>query len=124
MMLSSIIESMTIGVVMLVDADRIDASGINGSKMAVRPECHSQDGGCESTKTLNRGISEFIVMAADTELLEITLHLPLLPAIACCVTIKDGSQLKQQIQFIQQPVASALSCRLPPYVCIMWSVST
>ncbi len=33
---------------------------------------------CAATKTLNRGISEFIVMAADTEPLEILLHLPLL----------------------------------------------
>jgi len=31
-----------------------------------------------ATKTLNRGISEFIVMAADAEPLEIILHLPLL----------------------------------------------
>ena len=31
-----------------------------------------------ATKTLNRGISEFVVMAADTEHLEILLHLPLL----------------------------------------------
>ena len=31
-----------------------------------------------ATKTLNRGIAEFIVMAADTEPLEIILHLPLL----------------------------------------------
>lgn len=31
-----------------------------------------------ATKTLNRGISEFIVMAADAEPLEIVLHLPLL----------------------------------------------
>lgn len=30
-----------------------------------------------ATKTLNRGTSEFIVMAADTEPLEILLHLPL-----------------------------------------------
>ena len=35
-------------------------------------------GANEATKTLNRGISEFIVMAADTEPLEIVLHLPLL----------------------------------------------
>lgn len=34
--------------------------------------------GISATKTLNRGISEFIVMAADTEPLEILLHLPLL----------------------------------------------
>lgn len=31
-----------------------------------------------ATKALNRGIAEFIVMAADTEPLEILLHLPLL----------------------------------------------
>lgn len=31
-----------------------------------------------ATKTLNRGISEFVVMAADAEPLEIILHLPLL----------------------------------------------
>ncbi|XP_024001583.1 NHP2-like protein 1, partial [Salvelinus sp. IW2-2015] len=35
-------------------------------------------GANEATKTLNRGISEFIVMAADAEPLEIILHLPLL----------------------------------------------
>jgi hypothetical protein len=31
-----------------------------------------------ATKTLNRGIAEFIVLTADTEPLEILLHLPLL----------------------------------------------
>ena len=31
-----------------------------------------------ATKTLNRGIAKFIIMAADTEPLEILLHLPLL----------------------------------------------
>merc|ERR1711976_310606 len=35
-------------------------------------------GANEATKTLNRGIAEFIVMAADAEPLEILLHLPLL----------------------------------------------
>lgn len=34
--------------------------------------------GFSATKTLNRGISEFVVMAADAEPLEILLHLPLL----------------------------------------------
>ncbi|XP_038970564.1 uncharacterized protein LOC120104104 [Phoenix dactylifera] len=33
---------------------------------------------CTAMKTLNRGISEFVVMAANTEPLEILLHLPLL----------------------------------------------
>src|SRR5438045_9454187 len=35
-------------------------------------------GANETTKTPNRGISEFIVMAADAEPIEILLHLPLL----------------------------------------------
>merc|ERR1712087_481773 len=35
-------------------------------------------GANEATKTLNRGIAELIVMAADAEPLEILLHLPLL----------------------------------------------
>ncbi|KAJ1966700.1 RNA binding protein snu13, partial [Dimargaris verticillata] len=35
-------------------------------------------GANEVTKTLNRGIAEFIVMAADAEPLEVLLHLPLL----------------------------------------------
>ena len=35
-------------------------------------------GANEATKTLNRGITEFIVLAADAEPLEILLHLPLL----------------------------------------------
>merc|ERR1711976_1090100 len=79
-------------------------------------------GANEATKTLNRGLSEFIVMAADAEPLEILLHLPLLcedknvpyvfvqskqalgrscgvsrPVIACSVTSHEGSQLKTQI---------------------------
>jgi hypothetical protein len=33
---------------------------------------------CPATKALNRGLAEFIVMAADAEPLEILLHLPLL----------------------------------------------
>ena len=35
-------------------------------------------GANEATKTLNRGQSEFVVMAADSEPLEILLHIPLL----------------------------------------------
>ena len=35
-------------------------------------------GANEATKTLNRGLSDLIIMAADTEPLEILLHLPLL----------------------------------------------
>uniref|UniRef100_A0A4X2K9A2 NHP2-like protein 1 n=1 Tax=Vombatus ursinus TaxID=29139 RepID=A0A4X2K9A2_VOMUR len=82
-------------------------------------------GANEATKILNRGISEFIVMAADDEPLEIILHHPLLcedknvpyvfvhskhvlgracgvsqPVITCSITIKEGSQLKPQIQSV------------------------
>ena len=35
-------------------------------------------GANEATKTLNRGIAELIIMAADAHPLEIILHLPLL----------------------------------------------
>jgi U4/U6 small nuclear ribonucleoprotein SNU13 len=71
---------------------------------------------------LNRGISEIIIMAGDTEPLEILLHLPLLcedknvpyvfvpskqqlgracgvsrPVIACSILVNEGSQLSSQI---------------------------
>mmetsp|Transcript_52270 Transcript_52270/g.77977 ORF Transcript_52270/g.77977 Transcript_52270/m.77977 type:complete len:109 (+) Transcript_52270:71-397(+) len=38
----------------------------------------TKKGANEATKTLNRGISEMILMAADAEPIEILLHLPLL----------------------------------------------
>lgn len=90
-------------------------------------------GANEATKTLNRGISEFIVMAADAEPLEILLHLPLLcedknipyvfvkskqalgracgvsrPVIACSVTTHEGSQLKNVIQEIKLSIEKLL----------------
>uniref|UniRef100_A0A182NUH7 Ribosomal protein eL8/eL30/eS12/Gadd45 domain-containing protein n=1 Tax=Anopheles dirus TaxID=7168 RepID=A0A182NUH7_9DIPT len=90
-------------------------------------------GANEATKTLNRGLSEFIVMAADAEPIEIILHLPLLcedknvpyvfvrskqalgracgvsrPIVACSVTIDEGSQLKSQIVTIQQDIERLL----------------
>jgi U4/U6 small nuclear ribonucleoprotein SNU13 len=90
-------------------------------------------GANEATKTLNRGISEFIVMAADTEPLEILLHLPLLcedknvpyvfvpskqalgracgvsrPVIAASVTTNEGSQLKGQIQSLKDQIEKLL----------------
>jgi len=83
-------------------------------------------GANETTKTLNRGISEFIVMAADAEPIEILLHLPLLcedkavpyifvpskialgracgvsrPIIAASVMINESSDLGPQIQTIK-----------------------
>ncbi|GAB6021256.1 RNA binding protein snu13 [Chamberlinius hualienensis] len=90
-------------------------------------------GANEVTKTLNRGVSEFIVMAADTEPLEILLHLPLLcedknvpyvfvksksalgracgvsrSIIAASVTQSEGSQLKPQIQALQLEIEKLL----------------
>ncbi|XP_058824644.1 NHP2-like protein 1 homolog [Topomyia yanbarensis] len=90
-------------------------------------------GANEATKTLNRGLAEFIVMAADAEPLEIILHLPLLcedknvpyvfvrskqalgracgvsrPIVSCSVTINEGSQLKSQIVSIQQEIERLL----------------
>ncbi|KAL0271242.1 UNVERIFIED_CONTAM: hypothetical protein PYX00_008397 [Menopon gallinae] len=90
-------------------------------------------GANEATKTLNRGMAEFIVMAADAEPLEILLHLPILcedknvpyvfvtskqalgracgvsrPVSACSVTVNEGSQLKPQIQAIQQEIEKLL----------------
>ncbi|KAK9881405.1 hypothetical protein WA026_016295 [Henosepilachna vigintioctopunctata] len=90
-------------------------------------------GANEVTKTLNRGIAEFIVLAADAQPIEILLHLPLLcedknvpyvfirskqalgracgvsrPVIACSVTINEGSQLKAQIQTLQQDIERLL----------------
>merc|ERR1711977_678042 len=79
-------------------------------------------GANEATKALNRGISEIIVLAADTEPIEILLHLPLIcedknvpyifvpskqalgracglsrSVIACSIITNEGSQLKHQI---------------------------
>ncbi|XP_064617597.1 NHP2-like protein 1 [Liolophura sinensis] len=90
-------------------------------------------GANEATKCLNRGIAEFIVMAADAEPLEILLHLPLLcedknvpyvfirskqalgracgvsrPVISCSVTVNEGSQLKPQIQALQNSIEKLL----------------
>ena len=83
----------------------------------------TKKGANEATKTLNRGISEVIIMAADAEPIEILLHLPLLcedknvpyvfvpskialgracgvsrPVIACSITTNEASQLKSSIE--------------------------
>jgi len=79
-------------------------------------------GANEATKTLNRGIADLIVLAADAEPLAILLHLPLLcedknvpyvfvpskqalgracgvsrPVIAASILTNDNSQLKSQL---------------------------
>jgi hypothetical protein len=80
------------------------------------------DSANEATKTLNRGICEFIIMTADVEPIEIVLHLPLLcedknvpyvfvpsktalgracgvsrPVIAASVTTNEARELNAQI---------------------------
>jgi U4/U6 small nuclear ribonucleoprotein SNU13 len=63
-------------------------------------------GANEATKTLNRGITDLIIMAADTEPLEILLHLPLL----CEDKVRyDNSSL--QFAHIHIRISSLL-CRL------------
>merc|ERR1712061_276566 len=86
-------------------------------------------GANEATKTLNRGQSEFVILAADSEPLEILLHLPLLcedknvpyvfvrskqalgracgvtrPVISASITANTGSQLKPQIDNIRAAI--------------------
>lgn len=83
-------------------------------------------GANEATKTLNRGIAEFIVLTGDTEPLEILLHLPLLceeknvpyvfipskaalgracnvsrPVIAASVTTSEARELQSQIRQVK-----------------------
>ena len=90
-------------------------------------------GANEATKTLNRGSAEFIIMAADTDPLEILLHLPLLcedknvpyvfveskvalgracgvsrPVIACSITKNDASQLAPQIASLKLSIEKLL----------------
>jgi len=90
-------------------------------------------GANEATKTLNRGISELIILAADAEPLEILLHLPLLcedknvpyvfvpskqalgracgvsrPVIASSIITNEGSQLKKQVQNLRDQIERLL----------------
>ncbi|KAH9857178.1 snRNP and snoRNP protein Snu13 [Lenzites betulinus] len=86
-------------------------------------------GANEATKTLNRGIAELIILTADTEPLEILLHLPLLceeknvayvfvpskaalgracgvtrPVIAASITTNENKELSSQIQTVKLAV--------------------
>ncbi|KAN0133721.1 RNA binding protein snu13 [Lactarius tabidus] len=86
-------------------------------------------GANEATKTLNRGIAELIILTADTEPLEILLHLPLLceeknvpyvfieskaalgracgvtrPVIAASVTTSEQRELQSQIQTVKRNI--------------------
>lgn len=93
----------------------------------------TKKGANEATKTLNRGISEMIVMSADAEPIEILLHLPLLcedknvpyvfvpskialgracgvsrPVIACSITTNEASQLKSTIDSMKLSIEQLL----------------
>jgi U4/U6 small nuclear ribonucleoprotein SNU13 len=90
-------------------------------------------GANEATKTLNRGITDLIILAADTEPLAILLHLPLLcedknvpyvfvpskdalgracgvsrPVIAASILRVDGSNLKPQVEKVCNAVEKLL----------------
>ncbi|KAI5123387.1 hypothetical protein M0805_006095 [Coniferiporia weirii] len=90
-------------------------------------------GANEATKTLNRGIAEFIVLTADTEPIEILLHLPLLcedknvpyvyvsskaalgracnvtrPVIAASITTNETNELNSQIRAIKDAIEKLL----------------
>ncbi|OAF67491.1 hypothetical protein A3Q56_04760 [Intoshia linei] len=90
-------------------------------------------GANEVTKTLNRGIAEFVIMAADADPIEILLHLPILCedknvpyvfvrskialgrscgvsrcVIACSVTVNENSQLKSAITTLQDEMEKLL----------------
>ncbi|KAG8809479.1 RNA binding protein snu13 [Serendipita sp. 399] len=90
-------------------------------------------GANEATKTLNRGIAEFIVLTADTEPIEILMHLPLLcedknvpyifvpskkalgracnvtrPVIAASVITSESQELDSQIRTIKNAIEKAM----------------
>ena len=90
-------------------------------------------GANEATKALNRGKSDLIIMAADTEPIEILMHLPLLcedknvpyvfvrskqglgracgvsrPVIACSILQNEGSQLRNQIDTLKHSIEKLL----------------
>lgn len=90
-------------------------------------------GANEATKALNRGKAELILVAADTEPIEILMHLPLLcedknvpyvfvrskqglgracgvsrPVIACSIIQNEGSQIKSQIDTLKLNIEKLL----------------
>ncbi|KAJ2031525.1 RNA binding protein snu13, partial [Coemansia sp. S610] len=113
-----------------------DTALVNRIQDLVQQAAHYKQlkkGANEATKTLNRGISEFIVMAADCEPIEILLHLPLLcedknvpyvfvpskaalgracgvtrPVVAASVTTNEGSDLKSQILAVKIEIEKLL----------------
>ena len=73
-----------------------------------------------ATKTLNRGISEFVVMAADTEPIEILLHLPLLAedkvSSRCCAHISSRCYLPLEDTVLFTELTELCALQNVPYV--------
>ncbi|KAA6388428.1 MAG: putative H/ACA ribonucleoprotein complex, subunit Nhp2, eukaryote [Streblomastix strix] len=90
-------------------------------------------GANETTKCLNRGLAEFVVLASDAEPLEIILQIPLIcedknvsyvfvpsknalgrncgisrPVIACAVIAQEGSPLVTQIKNLREQIERLL----------------
>ena len=90
-------------------------------------------GANETTKALNRGVAELVILAADTEPLEIILHLPLLcedknvpyvyvskqsdlgracgvsrNIISCAILSQNGSPIEQQVKEMKDKVEQLL----------------
>jgi hypothetical protein len=62
-----------------------------------------------ATKTLNRGIAELIVMAADAEPLEILLHLPLLCEDKVCAAVHRHSYCARNPRLPIHPICFRLT---------------
>ena len=69
-------------------------------------------GANEATKTLNRGITDLIIMAADTEPLEILLHLPLL-----CEDKVHTLLLDVNFELFHVPLLLTIP---PPFFCVLY----
>ena len=74
-----------------------------------------------ATKTLNRGISEFVVMAADTEPIEILLHLPLLAEDKVSVVTLQNQTFDALLPASSLSLTPlAMLCRMfPMYLCLL-----
>ena len=66
-------------------------------------------GANEATKTLNRGITDLIIMAADTEPLEILLHLPLLCEDKVCKILFEDDQPKLKFEIDRKSLTISTS---------------
>eukprot|EP00914_Ancora_sagittata_P025128 GHVO01050067.1.p1 GENE.GHVO01050067.1~~GHVO01050067.1.p1 ORF type:complete len:144 (+),score=21.31 GHVO01050067.1:159-590(+) len=90
-------------------------------------------GANEATKALNRGRAEIVILAADTQPVEILMHLPIVsedknipyvyiksksalgracgvsrPVIACAIMAKEGSPIQSQVNALKNAVEQIL----------------